>query len=171
MTSPNKSNEAQAERKLPAGIPNRFVHNQRAFDGAVKETRVLEGQLLVCNACCCGNSEKGFPALPVDEFKRQWKERGIRLRVHLTFSGCLGPCPLANVVLILFAGESIWLHSINTADHVTAIYDYLEAMLAAENYLPPQGLLAACHFSRYIFDTAAGNRWDGDNAWKLTAHS
>ena len=166
MTS---SDKPQTERRLPVGIPNRFVHNQRAFDGALKETRVLEGQLFVCNACCCGNVDKGFPALPANEFKQQWKERGMRLRVHLTFSGCLGPCPLANAVLILFGGESIWLHSINTAEHVTAIYDYLEEMLKAEKYLPPRGLLAACHFNRYVFDSAAGTRWDGDDAWKLAA--
>jgi cobaltochelatase CobN len=69
-------------------------------------------------------------------------------------------------VLILFAGESIWLHSINTPEHVTAIYDYLEAMLVAEKYLPPEGLLANCHFNRFIFDTAAGHEWLNDDDWK-----
>jgi cobaltochelatase CobN len=95
-----------------------------------------------------------MPALPIDEFKRQWKERGNRLRVHLTVTGCLGPCPLANVVLILFGSESIWLHSMNSPEYVTAIYDYLEAMLEAEEYLPPTGSLAECVFNRFIFDTA-----------------
>ena len=41
---------------------------------------------------------------------------------HLTISGCLGPCPLANVVLILFRGRSVWLHSINSPDDVDSIY-------------------------------------------------
>jgi cobaltochelatase CobN len=154
-----------AEKPLPEGIPNRFVFVRRA-DEEVKKTRVLEGQLLVCQGCCCGNTERGHPALPLDDFKRQWKERGIRLRVHLTVTGCLGPCPLANVVLILFAGESVWLHSINTAEHVTAIYDHLEAMLEAEKYLPPAGILANCHFNRFIFDTLAGDAWLNDHGWK-----
>jgi hypothetical protein len=167
----DKPAEQKAEKPLPVGIPNRFVHNERAFDKAVKKTRVLEGQLFVCNACCCGNVEKGFPALPLDDFKREWKERGIRLRVHLTITGCLGPCPLANVVLILFAGESVWLHSINTPEHVAAVYDYLEAMLEAEKYLPPEGLLAECHFNRYIFDAAAGGQWAGDDDWKMNKAS
>jgi len=35
-------------------------------------------------------ADKGFPALPLEEYKRQWKERGIRRRFHLTISGCLG---------------------------------------------------------------------------------
>jgi cobaltochelatase CobN len=154
-----------AEKPLPEGIPNRFVFVKRA-DEEVKKTRVLEGQLLVCQGCCCGNTERGHPALPLDDFKQQWKERGIRLRVHLTVTGCLGPCPLANVALILFAGESVWLHSINTPERVTAIYDYLEAMLAAEKYLPPEGILADCHFNRFIFDTAAGDAWLNDDGWK-----
>jgi cobaltochelatase CobN len=161
--------EKSPEKPLPVGIPNRFVHNERAFDMAVKKTRVLEGQLFVCaNACCCGNVEKGFPALPLEDIKREWKERGVRLRVHLTITGCLGPCPLANVVLIIFAGESIWLHSINTAEHVKAIYDYLETMLAAEKYLPPTGILAECQFNRFIFDTIAGDKWLEDHDWKMT---
>src|SRR6266511_1932634 len=93
-----------AEKPLPEGIPNRFVFVKRT-DEEVKKTRVLEGQLLVCQGCCCGKTERGMPALPLDDFKQQWKERGIRLRVHLTITGCLGPCPLANVVLILFAAS------------------------------------------------------------------
>jgi cobaltochelatase CobN len=171
MTQPEEkspeSPSVQQEKPLPVGIPNRFVYIERA-DKEVKKTRVLEGQLLVCNACCCGNTERGMPALPLDDFKQQWKARGIRLRVHLTITGCLGPCPLANVVLILFAGESIWLHSINTPEHVTAIYDYLEAMLEAERYLTPDGLLANCHFNRFIFDTVAGDQWRNDHDWKIS---
>ncbi|HEX8088673.1 MAG TPA: (2Fe-2S) ferredoxin domain-containing protein [Blastocatellia bacterium] len=155
------------EKPLPAGIPNRFVYVERA-DKEVKKTRVLEGQLFVCQGCCCGKTERGMPTLPLDDFKHQWKERGIRLRVHLTVTGCLGPCPLANVVLILFVGQSVWLHSINTPEHVTAIYDYLEAMLEAENYLSPCGLLAGCHFNRFIFDTAAGVEWLDDDGWKMS---
>lgn len=45
---------------------------------------------------------EGVPSLPLDEFKAQWKDRGIRRRFHLTVSGCLGPCTLANVVMIQF---------------------------------------------------------------------
>jgi cobaltochelatase CobN len=161
---------ADADKKAtgkpaPEGIPNRFVFVRRA-DQEVKKTRVLEGQLLVCQGCCCGRTERGMPALPLDDFKRQWKERGVKLRVHLTVTGCLGPCPLANVVLILFAGESVWLHSINTPEHVTAIYDYLETMLAEEQYRPPDGILADCHFNRFVFDAAAGDEWLHDDGWK-----
>ncbi len=157
---------AKPEKPLPVGIPNRFVHNVRETDGANKKTRVLEGQILVCEGCCCGKVETGHPALPLDEFKREWKERGVRLRVHLTVTGCLGPCPLANVILVIFDNQSIWLHSINSPAHVTAIYDYIEKMLDAEKYLPPDGMLEKCHFNRFVSDTASDGRWEEDDAWK-----
>ena len=123
-------------------------------DGVSKEIRVHDGHLFVCQGCCCGRTEKGFPALPLDEFKTQWKARGIRRRFHLTISGCLGPCPLANVVLILFRGRSLWLHSINSPDDVNSIYDWVECMLRAESYLDPPAGLSERHFERYIEDSA-----------------
>ena len=127
----------------------------RRADGVVKEIRVQDGHLFVCNGCCCGRTEKGFPALPLDDFKRQWKERGIRRRFHLTISGCLGPCPLANVVLILFRGRLAWFHSINNPADVNLLYDYVERMLLAESYLDPPPELAERLFERYIDETAA----------------
>jgi cobaltochelatase CobN len=124
-------------------------------DGECKEIRVLDGHLFVCNGCCCGQTDKGFPALPLDEFKRQWKSRGIRRRFHLTISGCLGPCPLANVVMIQFKGRSIWFHSINSMEDVSTIYNYVENMLMEQDYLDPPASLARRHFQRYLIDTAA----------------
>ena len=120
-----------------------------------KDIRIQDGHLFVCQGCCCGRTEKGFPALPLDQFKRQWKERGIRRRFHLTISGCLGPCPLANVVLILFRGRSAWFHSINSSDDVNLLYDYVELMLLAESYLDPPVELAGRHFERYIDSPSA----------------
>jgi hypothetical protein len=114
------------------------------------------GQLFVCNGCCCGQIHKGFPASPLDEFKRQWKARGIRRRFYLTISGCLGPCPLANVVMIQFKGHSAWFHSINHVQDVAAIYGWVEQMLLEQTYLDPPSSLAARHFQRYLIDTAVG---------------
>ena len=123
-------------------------------DGISKEIRVHDGHLFVCHGCCCGRTEKGFPPLPLDEFKRQWKERGIRRRFHLTISGCLGPCPLANVILIVFRGRTLWLHSINSPDDVGLIYGYVERMLRVESYLDPPPGLAERQFDRYAVNTA-----------------
>src|SRR3954470_10152805 len=128
-------------------------HITRA-DGLTKEIRVHDGHLFVCQGCCCGRTDKGFPALPVDEFRQQWKARGIRRRFHLTISGCLGPCPLANVVLILFRGRSLWLHSINNAEDVASIYTWVEDMLRAEEYIEPPSELQWRSFERYLSEVS-----------------
>jgi nitrile hydratase accessory protein len=119
-------------------------------DGVAKEIRIQDGHLFVCNGCCCGRVDKGFPALPLEEFKAQWKKRGIRRRVHLTVSGCLGPCPLANVILLQFRGDSMWFHSINRPDDVDLIYDYVEDMLRADTMLDPPERLGSRRFERYL---------------------
>lgn len=138
--------------------PNRFLDVTRA-DGVIKELRVIEGQLFVCQGCCCGQTERGFPPVLLDAYKREWKARELRLRIHLTVTGCLGPCPLANVILILFGGETVWLHSINDEATVRMVFDYLETMLAAGRYLPPSGRLETRHFNRHIFDSASPGVW------------
>jgi nitrile hydratase accessory protein len=126
------------------------LHDVSRADGVVKQIRIQDGHLFVCNGCCCGRTEKGFPELPLDDFKRQWKKRGIRRRLHLTISGCLGPCPLANVVLLQFRGQSMWFHSINQPEDVNLIYDYVESMLLMESLLDPPDNLMSRRFERYL---------------------
>lgn len=126
------------------------LHIVTREDGAAKQIRIQDGHLFICNGCCCGRSDKGFPELALDEFKRQWKKRGIRRRFHLTVSGCLGPCPLANVVLLQFHGHSMWFHSINHAEDVDLIYDYVERMLLSAAVLDPPDSLASRRFERYL---------------------
>jgi len=139
---------------VPAEFARSPIHEVTRADGERKKIRIQDGHLFVCHGCCCGRTEKGFPKLPLDQFKQQWKARGIRRRFHLTISGCLGPCPLANVVLIEFRGKPVWLHSITSDQDVSDIYDYVEQMLAAECYLNPPPSLAGRHFQRYLVDTA-----------------
>jgi cobaltochelatase CobN len=126
------------------------LHAVNRADGVSKQIRIQDGHLFVCNGCCCGRTEKGFPALPLDEFKRQWKQRGIRRRVHLTISGCLGPCPLANVMLLQFRGHLLWFHSINQPGDVDLIYNYVESMLVAETVLEVPAALESRLFERYL---------------------
>ena len=64
--------------------------------------------------------------------------------------GCLGPCALSNVVLLLFAGREVWFHSVTADEHVIAIYDYIEAMVRADRYLPPPPALEPIVFD--VFD-------------------
>lgn len=138
---------------MESRIDSSPIHEIRRADGVLKKIRIQDGHLFVCHGCCCGRVDKGFPALPLDQFRKQWKDRGIRRRIHLTISGCLGPCPLANVVLIQFRGRSVWLHSINNEGDVSLIYNYMEQMLRAESFIPPPAGLMGRHFQRYLVDT------------------
>lgn len=145
--------QLRADFRVSYQYRNTALNRVTRADGVSRQIRIQEGHLFVCHGCCCGQTQKGFPASPVDEFKRQWKARGIRRRFHLTIAGCLGPCPLANVVMMQFQGRSIWFHSIDDAEDVSRIYDYVENMLIEQCYLDPPETLAGRHFQRYSVDT------------------
>jgi cobaltochelatase CobN len=109
------------------------------------------GQLFVCaTGCCCGHTERGHAPVPVDLYHTEWVRRRIRHKVHLSIGGCLGPCALSNVALLLFAGRQIWFHSITGDEQVMAIYDYVESMVRAGRYLEPPPALAPQVFD--VFD-------------------
>ncbi len=66
------------------------------------------GQIVCCEGCCCGQTDKGFPPLPRDWLKQQWKEEKLNRSVQLTISGCLGPCDLANVFCVISPEGMQW---------------------------------------------------------------
>lgn len=71
----------------------------------------------------------------MDKYKKQWNERGFRLRVHLTIvEGCLGPCNIANVVMLIIYGETIWFHSANDEHFIDLLYNYIEEVLKLGSY-------------------------------------
>jgi nitrile hydratase accessory protein len=120
----------------------------RREDGTLVNVARPRGQLFVCSAgCCCGRVEDGFPAVPSDLYHREWERRRLRNIVHLTIGGCLGPCALANVALLLFDGQALWFHSLNSASLVLALFDYVEHLLDADEYAPPPAPLAAHQFT------------------------
>ena len=45
----------------------------------------------------------------------------IRKKVQLTMSGCLGPCPVANVVLLFFDGHPLWFQSVNGEPQIVVV--------------------------------------------------
>ncbi|MBW4039798.1 MAG: cobaltochelatase subunit CobN [Acidobacteria bacterium] len=104
------------------------------------------------SGCCCGITERGYAAVPVDVYTQEWLSRKIRQHVHLTKGGCLGPCALANVVSLVFDGRSVWFHSVNSPWQVRQIYDYIDAMLAADRFLQPPSELSEFIFNYYDWD-------------------
>ncbi len=117
-------------------------------DGRRVNVARFRGQLFVCaTGCCCGRTEDGFAPVPTETFHREWERRRLRNVIHLTIGGCLGPCALANVALLLFDGQAQWFHSIDSDALAVALYDHVEAMLEADACLPPPPALGAYHFT------------------------
>lgn len=114
----------------------------------------LVGQLFVCSkangSCCCGWAEKG--RMPFDNalWSDEWERRRIRDRVHLSFVGCLGPCAVGNSAMLVLYGQTIWLKDLNDPALAPLVYDWIEAMLAAERVLPAPGILAERAWQRYL---------------------
>lgn len=117
-------------------------------DGRLVTVARPRGQLFVCaTGCCCGRVEAGCAPVADALFHAEWERRRLRNVVHLTIGGCLGPCALANVVLLLFDGQALWFHSVDSDDLVLALYDYVEQMLERDGVQPPPASLARCQFT------------------------
>ena len=120
--------------------------------------RACHAQLLVCAlGCCCGRTDRGKPAVPVDWLKTEWKRRRLNPRVQLTMTGCLGPCDLVNVVGLITAEGPQWLGGLHTPAHFEALLEWASAVHVAGHALPlpptlddhrvdrfPSPLTAAC---------------------------
>ncbi len=120
---------------------------QRA-DGRPVNVARPRGQLFVCkDGCCCGRVEDGFASVPAGLYHEEWERRRLRNLVHLTIGGCLGPCALANVALLLFDGRALWFHSLNHGALVYHLYDYIETLLDADGFVPPPPPLDALQFT------------------------
>ncbi len=130
------------------------IKRQRITRGDGKSINLVQrrGHLSYCyNACCCGRVDRGYAPIPVELYKSEWMKRKLRNVVHMTKGGCLGPCTLANVVTLLFDGNSVWFHSINNDWQILAIFDYIESMVKADRFLVPPSDLAEYVFQFYTW--------------------
>jgi cobaltochelatase CobN len=130
-------------------------HRQRVIraDGRAFNIVQHRAHLTYCyTGCCCGITERGYAAVPVDVYKEEWLKRKIRNDVHLTKGGCLGPCALANVVSLVFDGKSIWFHSVNSEWLVRQIFEYIDSMLKADRFVQPPAELSEYVFNYYDWD-------------------
>lgn len=111
--------------------------------------------LSVCAVgCCCGHTNRGFAPVWTELYQQEWERRKIRNDVHLQMGGCLGPCQLANVAMLLFDGHPIWFHSLNEQHLIVSMFDYIDLMIAANRYLPPPASLADVVFNGFAWDGA-----------------
>ena len=125
-------------------------------DGKLVNVARQLGQLFVCvNGCCCGDEQFGAAPSRKELYFEEWTKRKLRNKVHLNESGCLGPCPLANVAMLLLEGHTTFFHSMNAESQVIALWDYIDAQVAANRYLPPPPELADFAFNAFS--------WQGGN--------
>jgi len=113
----------------------------------------LQGNLFVCSKehgnCCCGWTEKGRAPVNLELYQTEWERRRIRNKIHLSFTGCLGPCAVGNNVLLQLAGRSIWFNDLNDDKYIPLIFDYIEVLLG-NLAAPPSPELADHIFERYL---------------------
>ena len=114
----------------------------------------LQGNLFVCSrangSCCCGWGEKGRFVFDNSLWADEWERRMIRNRLHLTFTGCLGPCAVGNNALLQLHGRSIWFKDLNGPEYARLVFDYAQAMLDAGRVLPPPVPLRDHVYERYL---------------------
>jgi cobaltochelatase CobN len=152
-------------------MPETYRQKVVRADGRTVNIPQRRAHLSYCySGCCCGRTERGYAAVPVDTYKDEWIGRKLRNLVHLTKGGCLGPCALANVASLVFDGRAIWFHSVNSPWQVRLIFDYIESMVKADRFLLPPQELAEYAFNYYDWDVrpvVARAQPGGENAKPL----
>ena len=107
-------------------------------------------QVVLCRGCCCGRTDRGKPDVPVDELKAIWKQRGLRKHVMLSVSGCLGPCDLHNVVLLMTEQGQTWLGELTERKHYDALVDWGSRVCEQGVDVPLPDILAEHRFERWL---------------------
>jgi len=122
---------------------------ERPCLGLPSTKRAAIAQVACCVGCCCGRTDRGFPAVPVERLKAVWKEEKLNRTVQLTISGCLGPCDMANVILVMTAAGTEWFGGIDDEAVFEAVIAWARACKAAEALLPLPAVIDACRFKRF----------------------
>src|SRR5271166_6771690 len=99
-------------------------------------------QLVLCQGCCCGQTERGLPAVPLEWLKPLWKSEKLNKVVQLTVSGCLGPCDLPNVCCIVTPQDQTWYGRLSTREDYAVLLNWATTLSRAGG--PP----AAAHGTR-----------------------
>ena len=129
------------------GLPKR----NNIFKGLLMIQTKLQvfGQLALCKGCCCGKTERGLPAVPVDRIKAVWKMEKLNQSIQLTISGCLGPCDVPNVALILTPSEQRWFARLETDSHYDLLIEWARSCHRAGKLQPVPELLESHRLCRY----------------------
>lgn len=117
--------------------------------------RMALAQLVFCQGCCCGRTDRGRPELPVEQLKEIWKSEKLNRTVQLTISGCLGPCDLPNVALAMLPEGNVWLGGMEGEEVYESLVTWARSCHAEGRVLPlPEGL-DSLRFERFLTEEVA----------------
>jgi len=116
---------------------------------ALATTRRPLAQVVFCQGCCCGRTDRGRPELPVERLKATWKAEKLNRVVQLTISGCLGPCDLANVALVIKPDGNRWLGEMAGDGVYESLIEWARACNAAGVLLPLPAGTDGLRFARF----------------------
>ncbi len=97
--------------------------------------RRVIGQLIVCQGCCCGATQKNRPNVPVEWMKDEWRKRGLLKRFQLTVSGCVGPCDAPNFVVVNSDAGSQWFGDITQFNQYLSLVEWATRSVDAGHLL------------------------------------
>ena len=117
--------------------------------GEPSTSRKTLGQVVVCMGCCCGQTAKGHPEVPVDWLKAEWKRRLLPKKIHLTISGCLGPCDASNVVLILLGPHATFLGGLSSQTGYADLVEWASACERRGSLVPLPASLERHRMERF----------------------
>src|SRR5208283_3780848 len=106
-------------------------------------------QLVLCQGCCCGQTERGLPGVPLDWLKPFWKGEKLNKIVQLTVSGCLGPCDLPNVCCIVTPEEQAWYGRLTTQEDYAVLLSWARRCRERNELQPLPTELEHLRFERW----------------------
>ena len=124
-------------------------HAPAAAAGPLTKRTAL-AQVACCVGCCCGRTERGFPPVPVERLKEVWREEKLNRTVQLTISGCLGPCDMANVILVMTAAGTDWFGGIAEQRVFEDVIAWARACQASGAVEPLPASLEEHRFQRFL---------------------
>jgi cobaltochelatase CobN len=119
-------------------------------DCPLKTKRIVVGQITICQGCCCGNTERDLPEVPVEWLKSEWRNRGLLKRVQLTISGCVGPSDKPNVVVITRSSGTEWLGHIAKFEQYRSLLEWAVRCRDAGEMLALPHEFHGCRISPFV---------------------
>lgn len=135
------------QKEAAAAAPTRMSQSITARASGGCGTQLA--QVVLCKGCCCGQTDRGRPPVPIDEMKAIWKAERLNRSVQLSLSGCLGPCKLANVVLLITPEHMVWLGGLSTGLEYAALVAWALESRDAGRVMPLPILLEHARFARF----------------------